>query len=66
MSTCTHADIHVCSLVNIHTCMQRLDAHTHQDCWQAEIVTMTSGSALKTAIGPEYSLSLDGAFYSLA
>lgn len=35
--------------------------HTHKDSWQAEIVTKTSGSAVKTDIGPEYSLSLDGA-----
>lgn len=35
--------------------------HTHKDSWQAEIVTKTSGSAAKTEIGPEYSLSLDGA-----
>lgn len=53
VSRCMHADIHVCRLVDTRTCLgaQARRAHAHTDCWQAKIVTMTSGSAPATVIG---------------
>lgn len=59
--TCTHAGIHTCSPVNTPVCKGEMHSHSRTDSQQAGIVMMMSGSALKTQIGPEYSLSLDGA-----
>ena len=50
----THTVLYIHTQTHIHT-------HTPRDSQQAKIVTMTSGSAVKTETGEEYSLSFDGA-----
>lgn len=57
MQACMYVDLSI----HPNTCAKVRHTHTTANSQQAEIVTMTSGSALKTEIGPEYSLSFDGA-----